>query len=344
VRVSETMHIDLNKQALPRIILASPRQTTYITYIKDSSMDTNKRYGIEKFGRLKWAMLHRPTEAIRLVNEDNRELFLFDKVPDVDKYLEEHQKYGELLSSLGVDVMLLADNVTKNTDLMNHLPNLAYLHDIAVVTSRGAILSCMSSMGRRHEEIVVREALTNAGVPMLYEAPEGDAFEGCLLLSPTTVFVADTERHGRKAIERFIEFILHYFNEVVYAQIPQERRFMHPDMVLNRMSEHLCVYYPPAFQKTFYISRSVRKEIDVKAFMNEKGFEMVPLTDREQQQWGSSFVPLEPETIINYDISLDEKTKALLEREGIKFIQFHPDALLAGGGSLRCITMRVWRE
>lgn len=307
-------------------------------------MDSNKRYGIEKFGRLKRALLHRPTEAIKIVNEDNRELFLFDALPNVDKYLEEHQRYEALLRSLGVEVMLVSDLVTKNMDLMNRLPNLAYLHDIAVVSSHGAIISCMSSMGRRHEEIVVREALTNAGVPMLYEAPEGDAFEGCLLLSPSTVFVADTERHGRRAIERFIGSILNHFSEVIYAQIPQERRYMHPDMVLNRMSEHLCVYYPPAFQKTFLIDRSMRREVDIKRCMNERGFEMVPLSDREQQRWGTSFVPLEPGTIINYDISLEEKTKALLEREGIRFIHFHPDALLAGGGSLRCITMRVLRE
>ena len=307
-------------------------------------MDTNKRYGIEHFGRLKKALLHRPEEAIKLVTEDNRDFFLFDAVPDADRYLEEHERYEELLKSLGVEVHLLSSHIKRNTDLMNRLPNLAYLHDIAVVSSHGAIISNMSSMGRRHEEIVVREALEDMGIPALYEAEEGDAFEGCLLLSPETVFVADTERHGRRAIERFIQFMMNYFDEVIYALIPQERRFMHPDMVLNRMSESLLVYYPPAFLKTYHITKGMREEIDIRQFMNKRKVEMAPLTDREQQQWGTSFVPLEPGVIINYDISLEPKTINLLEREGIRFIHFHPDALLAGGGSLRCITMRVWRE
>lgn len=303
-----------------------------------------QQYGIEHFGRLKKALLHRPEEAIKLVTEDNKEFFLFDAVPDADRYLEEHKRYEELLRSLGVDVHLVSEHVSRNVDLMNRLPNLAYLHDIAVVSSHGAILSNMSSMGRRHEEIVAREALENLGIPVLYEAAEGCAFEGCLLLSPTTVFVADTERHGRRAIERFIQFILNYFEEVIYALIPQERRYMHPDMVLNRISEHLAVYYPPAFLKTYRITKSKREEIDIKAFLNGRQFGMIALSDKEQRQWGSSFVPLEPGVVINYDISLAQKTINLLEREGIRFIHFHPDALLAGGGSLRCITMRLLRS
>lgn len=301
------------------------------------------RYGCERFGRLRKVLLHSPADAIRLVTDDNREYFLFSRVPDPDLYLEEHRRYRELLSSLGVEVHLVADHVRRNVDLMRRLPNLAYLHDIGVVSSHGCILSKMSSRGRCHEEIVVAEALQDLGVPLLYEPPEGDAFEGCLLLSPSTVFVADTERHDRRSIERFIDFILGHFAEVIYARIPQERRFMHPDMVLNRVRENLMVYYPPAFLETWQITGNRRREIDIRELMQERGIDLVPLSDEEQRNWGCSFVPLEPGVIINYDISLKPATVSLLEREGVRFHHFHPDALLAGGGSLRCLTMRILR-
>jgi arginine deiminase len=202
----------------------------------------------------------------------------------------------------------------------------------------------MATRGRCHEEVVVGEALENLVIPTLYEPKEGEDFEGCLLLSPTTLFIADTERHSKKPIEKFIEFILQYFDEVIYALIPQERRFMHPDMVFNRMTSNLFVYYPQAFIKTYHITREKEQEIDIKEFMKKRGIEMIALSDEEQKQWGSSFVPLEPGTIINYDISLQQKTINLLESEGVRFIHFHPDALLAGGGSLRCLTMRLLRE
>lgn len=301
------------------------------------------QYGIEKFGRLKTVMLHRPDQSIIKITEENREFFLFDKVPDADKYLEEHQQYSDLLRSHGVQVHQLSDHIVRNRDLLDRLPNLAYLHDTAVICTHGAIISKMSSMGRCHEEIVVREALTDLGIPTLYEPSEGEAFEGCLLLSARTVFVADTERHSRYSIEKFINFILGYFDEVIYAQIPQERRFMHPDMVFNRITDQLMIYFPPAFLQTILITRDSRSKIDIKKWMKLRKIDLIPMTDKEQRLWGSSFVPLEPGIIINYDISLESGTINMLEREGIKFIHFHPEALLAGGGSLRCLTMRLWR-
>lgn len=310
----------------------------------NSEASLNPMYGTELFGRLKRALLHPPEEAIKLITEDNREFFLFDKVPDTDRYLEEHQSYRALLKSLGVKVHLLAENVKDNTGLLKRLPNLAYLHDIAAVSSFGAILSKMSSRGRCHEEIVVGEALGRLGIPILYEPEEGEDFEGCLLISPTTVFVADTERHTERSVNKFIGFILRHFQEAIYAKIPKERRFMHPDMVFNRISENLIVYYPQAFIKTYHITRETKQEIDLKQFMNRRKIDLFPLSDEEQKRWGSSFVPLEPGVVINYDISLEQKTINLLEKEGVKFIHFHPDALLAGGGSLRCLTMRLLRE
>ena len=301
-------------------------------------------YGIENFGRLKTVMLHCPEKSLAKVTEENKAFFLFDKVPDVDRYLEEHRQYGTLLSSHGVQVHQLSDHVHRNTDLLQRLPNLAYLHDIAVISTHGAIVSKMSSRGRCHEEIVVREALTGLGVPILYEPMEGEEFEGCLLLSKKTVFVADTERHSKHSIQKFIDFILGYFEEVVYARIPQERRFMHPDMVLNRITDHLMVYYPPAFLQTFLITKEKSTPIDLKEWMKARKVDLIPISDQEQKQWGSSFVPLEPGVIINYDISLSSTTLHLLEQEGVRFIHFHPDALLAGGGSLRCLTLRIWRD
>jgi arginine deiminase len=202
----------------------------------------------------------------------------------------------------------------------------------------------MASQGRSHEEIPVREALGNLGIPTLYEPDEGDAFEGCLLIDEDTVFIAETERHSSAAIRRFVNFILRYFKNVLFAVIPKERRFMHPDMVLNRVTPNHMVWYPPAFLDTYHITNETASCIELKSWMSKRGVELVALSDAEQRRWGSSFVPLEPGRIINYDISLEQATVRTLEREGVRFVHFHPEALLAGGGSLRCLTMRLLRE
>jgi arginine deiminase len=75
-----------------------------------------------------------------------------------------------------------------------------------------------------------------------------------------------------------------------------------------------------------------------------KIIELISITNREQLYWGCSFVPLEPNVIIHYDFSLNAKTQSMLYDRGVKIIKFHPDdALLAGGGSLRCLTLRLYR-
>ena len=59
-------------------------------------------YGCEEFGRLTTVLLHRPGPELRLVNSENYRQWLFDRVPDIDRFVEEHDRYRELLTSHGV--------------------------------------------------------------------------------------------------------------------------------------------------------------------------------------------------------------------------------------------------
>ncbi len=301
-------------------------------------------YGTECFGRLKTAMLHAPVDSIKLVNGQNCRHYLFDAVPDVDKYLEEHSRYAALLRANGVEVLELADHVHEHMGLMRCLPNLAYLHDTAVISRRGAILSRMCPGGRQDEDLVVGEALSRLGIPLFHRFDTYDRFEGMLLLSPQTAFIADTERHDPGTIERFLPKALELYEEVLYAEIPQERRFMHPDMILNRVHTQVALIYPPAFLHTWLITRECRREVDIMSYMRSKGVELIVISGDEQRRWGCSCVPLEPGLIIHYDIALDGKTLSALAANGVKVIGFHPSALLAGGGSLRCLTLRLFRQ
>lgn len=303
-----------------------------------------KKFGAEKPGRLKIAMLHNPAGSIRRVNDRNLQFYLFDKVPEYDKYLEEHNAYRKLLEEHGVEVFELSDHVTDNRELMSYLPNLPYMNDTAVITAKGAFLSAMCPGGRQYEEVVVAEALKALGIPILHVFEPGDQFEGFITLSSDTIFVADTERHSKPSIEQFFRFALEHFENIIYAEIPQARRFMHPDMIFNLISDHLGLYFPQAFAKSWLIRKDSRQSIDFASWLKQRKIELLPVSDEEQQKWGTSFIKLEPGHVINYDISLKQETKKALESMGVKFTHFHPDALLSGGGSLRCLTMRLLIE
>ncbi|MDD3041421.1 MAG: arginine deiminase family protein [Methanosarcinaceae archaeon] len=302
-------------------------------------------YGCDELGRLKSVLLHTPGEELSLINESNFRYWLYDRVPDIPGYIEEHRRYRALLESCGVKVYELSDYVEENRPLIGKLPNLTFLHDIAVISDKGAMLSKMRPPARENEEVVVKEALGRLGIPILNEFKgSGGFFEGCLLLSKDTVFVADTERHTYSFIREFMSNILNEFKEVIYTRIPQARHYMHPDTVFNRVRKDLGLAYLPAFEETFLFTRRSGERIDFAELMWQRGMEIIPVTASEQQRLACSFVPLESGTIFHYDTALDRKTEAALEERGVEIIPFHPKALLAGGGSLRCHTLRLHRK
>ena len=300
-------------------------------------------FGTEKLARLKKVLLHNPIESLASITQSNYKYHLFNSVPKVDQYLKEHEQYAQLLQAHDVEVLFVRNFVHQTKDFLAKLPNLPYLHDTAVITSKGAILSEMCPGSRAGEEQVVKEVLINIGIPIFHEFETHEQFEGCLILSPNTLIIVDTERLEPSTIQRFFAKALDIFEEVIYIEAPQARRFMHADMIFNRISEDLALYFPPAFLRTYLISRHKRIEIDFKTFLGKRNIELVDINDEEQQNWGCSFVPLEPKILIHYDIALNHQTKKRLKQRGVQIIEFHPEALLAGGGSLRCLTLRLWR-
>ena len=120
---------------------------------------------------------------------------------------------------------------------------------------------------------------------------------------------------------------------------------MHPDTVFNRVREDLALAYLPAFEETCLFTEDSREKIDFKTFIQEeKGMGIISISDSEQSRLGCSFVPLESGTIFHYDTALDRETIKKLEKESVEIIPFHPDAMRAGGGSLRCHTLRLCRR
>ena len=318
-------------------------QIDKLSGVEKASLDI--AYGCDELGKLKSVLVHTPGDELSLINESNYKHWLFDKVHDISGYVEEHRSYQELLESNGVKVYELEDHVDENVELIRKMQNITFLHDIAVISRKGAILSKMRPPARENEEIVVKEALNNLGVPVLKEFNgEEGFFEGCLLLSKETIFVADTERHSYPFIREFISDILNDFNEVIYTRIPKARRYMHPDTVFNRISEELALAYLPAFEETCLFTEDSVERIDFEKFTQEKGMEIIPVSDSEQSRLACSFVPLESGIIFHYDIALDRKTRKKLAGEGVEIISFHPEAMRAGGGSLRCHTLRLCRR
>jgi arginine deiminase len=144
---------------------------------------------------------------------------------------------------------------------------------------------------------------------------------------------------------KFIDKMLRHYPNVIFVDIPKARRYMHPDTIFNRIRDNLALVYLPAFNDTWLFTEDGDKErIDFSRFMQNRGVELINVTDEEQRRLACTFVPLDQGIIFHYDDALSMDTQQKLAQKGVELILFHPDALHAGGGSLRCLTLRLHRN
>ncbi len=304
-----------------------------------------KPYGCDSIGRLRSVIVHTPGKELELINENNCERWLFKDAPNAARFRDEHLRYQLLLQMHGVKIYELSDYVFDHRRLIDFLPNMTYLHDTAVVSSKGAIISNMASQVRKKEKNVVREAFDNLGIPVLVQFDdERDAFEGCQLISPENVIVFCTDRFKYASVYKFIRMALGHFDEIVFVNVPKERGFTHPDTVFNRISPNLAVAYMPALRETFLFRKGTVRKVDFVQYMKHMGIEIVSVSDSEQRRNGCSFVPLESGVIIHDDQALDKYTRKYLSGKGVQFIFHHGRYLKAGGGSIRSHTLSLHRK
>ena len=236
-----------------------------------------------------------------------------------------------------------ADHVTEQRELMHRLPNLCYLHDSSVISSHGAMLSKMSFFGRKHEEIVVKEALQKLGIPIFHEFGSDDDFEGCLLFAPDLLFLAKTERHSMQSIERFIPLRTAALPGDPLRGDPGGSAVYAPGRGAQSRARRPGAHLSPRIAAHLSHHRRAAGRSRHPALYGAARRELINVSDEEQRRWGTTFVPLEPGTIFHYDIALAAPPDVSHAARG-EHHRISPDALLAGGGSLRCITLRIWRE
>jgi len=302
-------------------------------------------YGCDELGRLETVLVHTPGDELELIDQSNHHFWLFEQAPDVDRFVAEHRHLVQTLEDNGVKTFQLVDCVDRTAACIKRLPNLTYVQDVATVSRRGAILSRMAFECRRGEEAVVKEALSNLGVPTWheFEGPD-DAFEGCLALSPRTLLVANTERHRDASIQKLVAVALEDFDEVLYVDLPKSRRFGTPASVFNMITPRLAMAYLPAFRDSRLFTRDATDRIDFPRFLDERDIEVIGISDGEQQRGGCAFLPLDSGVLFHFDTALERDTLRQFCRRGIELILFHPQALLAGGGGLRSLALQLCRR
>lgn len=306
---------------------------------------TLSHFGCDRPGKLESVILHTPGKELELINEDNFRYWLFDKVPDIPRFIDEHLRFRDLLRSQGIIVYELEELAPLYRGEIYRQPSITYLNNTAVISCKGAIFSQTAFEPKKAEKEIIKNAITSVGIPTLFEFSNQDIFEGCTLLSEDSLLIAQSEHHQHPSIQKFIKsMLLADFKEIILIDLPNCRRFRHPDSVFKKIRCNLALAYLPAVTNSTLITKDGSYQIDFEQHIKSLGIEIVNVSSFEQQRHACSFLPLNEGVILHYDTALDAATRRQLVQKGVEFVFFHSDALQAGGGSLNCLSLPLSRS
>ena len=121
-------------------------------------------------GKLRKVMVHRPELSLQRLTPSNHDELLFDDVLWVERAQYEHDRFVEVVASLGPTVHVL--------DAETDSPDLVYTFDPLLVTDRGAVPLRPGKLNRRGEPGVLEAWTSAAGIPTVGCIEEPGTVEG----------------------------------------------------------------------------------------------------------------------------------------------------------------------
>jgi arginine deiminase len=251
------------------------------------------------------------------------------------------------------------------------LPGMYYTRDHGAVIKDVIFLCNMTNTTRQRETILLRflcehhPIFNNPSVALWtgYDIPPGIEGGDLMVLNDESVVIGLSERTTEAAIEALAYRLLvkdRIIKCIIVIQIPRMRVYMHLDTVFTMLDYDKFLLFPGIkndirVYKMIAVGdrvESIEEQDLAKALSDCMGLSKVHILDSggsnpiasAREQWGDStniFV-LSPGVAVSYD--RNEETNRMLEKTGIKVIEFSSSELVRGRGGPRCMTMPLLRD
>ncbi len=200
------------------------------------------------------------------------------------------------------------------------LANLLFMRDQQALTDVGFILGNPRKPLRRREPDITRIALEALGLKIALEVrPEGTFEGGDFLPMGDFVLIGQEPRTNKEGLRQILQgHILSYDEVVVVDQpvhdllgSPDSQISMHLDTYMNVISSGLVVgsrrLLENAFVRVYQRSsggyeESTRPVQSLYAYLDERGFRLVEITDAEQMCYASNFLCVRDNQIVAVDV------------------------------------------
>lgn len=263
-------------------------------------------------------------------------------------------------------VHLYPDN--KNTGLsakyeISPLMNAYFLRDQMITTKNGIVIANLNSPQRAPEIQVIKFALKKLGIKPIYEVSGKGRLEGGDFLTAGEVsFIGQGLRTNAEGVKQLLDnnvFGSRFVAVVKDSWCNQEE--MHLDTYFNIISPKLAVLVDLRMNEDQQAA-PIKTFVDVYEFINDRyrlvhsnlnfrsyledhlGFKLIPVSRKEQNNYGINFLTVAPNKIFAVQGSMSEKYKKSLEEAGIQITWVKFDALTGGYGAAHCTTQPIVRK
>lgn len=282
-------------------------------------------------GKIQRLLLKHPREAFRHAQNiaAQWERLNYTGAPDFAKAQREYEHFIALLKPHIAEMVFLPPHDETGLDSI-------YVHDPALITSRGAILCNMGKAERRGEPAAMGEFLLQLGVPVFGAISGAGTLEGgdVVWIDERTLAVGRGYRTNEEGIRQLRQLLKDLVEEIVVVPLPH---WHGPSDVLHLMS----LISPIDHKLALVYSRLL--PVPFREWLLAREIKLLEVPDEEYDSMGCNVLAVAPRKCIM--LTGNPRTKALLLNSGVEVWEYSGTEIShKGAGGPTCLTRPLGRE
>jgi N-dimethylarginine dimethylaminohydrolase len=287
-------------------------------------------HALSEYGPLASVLVKHAREAFidEATIQSQWKLLNFSAPPDLRRALDEYERFIEIISATGCEMLWLAADDKTTLDSV-------YTRDASIVSERGIILAGMGKPSRAGESEAQECALRDHGrlVAGAIAAPGRVEGGDLIWLDHRTVAVGLGKRTNEEGIAQLRRLLGDSIDELIEVPLPDypgQHDVMHLMSLISPVDRDLAVIYsrllPGSFRQTLL----------------DRGYHFVDVPDEEFETMGGNVLALAPRECVM--LNGNPKTRAALEKAGAQVHVYDgAEISLKGGGGPTCLTRPLAR-
>ncbi len=275
---------------------------------------------------LQRVLMKRPEEAFAVADPA---AWSYASRPELAEARREHDALAETLRRAGIEVLYHDEPQDGRADAV-------FVYDPVIMTREGVVVLALGKELRRGEEEVLARRLEALGIPAFYRLHGEARAEGgdCLWVDSETLAVGLGFRTNQVGLRQLEEALSTLGVTLVPVELPYctgPRACLHLGSYISFLDHDLAV------TNLRYMSVRFWK------FLNDHGFELVEVPDKEFASMGPNVLALAPRKCLM--LEGNPVTKGRLEDAGCEVLTYRGQELsLKAEGGPTCLTQPIHRE